>query len=130
MAPEVMCRHNHTQSVDFFAVGVMAFECMFGKVSNSLFIGACLALPSHSLAFILARPGLEIQTLICFGAQRPYVGRSRKEIRDHILSKQIQIQVKDIPPGWSKEAADFVNRVSCFASGLFELLRHQGKILF
>jgi serine/threonine protein kinase len=33
MAPEVMCRQNHTTSVDFFAVGVMAYECMFGRVS-------------------------------------------------------------------------------------------------
>ena len=36
MAPEVMCRQNHTTSVDFFAVGVMAFECMFGRVSHSI----------------------------------------------------------------------------------------------
>jgi serine/threonine protein kinase len=33
MAPEVMCRLNHTVSVDYFAVGVMAFECMYGRVS-------------------------------------------------------------------------------------------------
>ena len=32
MAPEVMCRQNHGVSVDYFAVGVMAFECMFGRV--------------------------------------------------------------------------------------------------
>lgn len=51
MAPEVMCRQNHTVSVDYFAVGVMAYECMYGR--------------------------------------RPYVGKSRKEIRDHILSKQV-----------------------------------------
>ena len=51
MAPEVMCRQNHTTSVDYFAVGVMAYECMYGR--------------------------------------RPYVGKSRKEIRDHILSKQV-----------------------------------------
>jgi len=51
MAPEVMCRVNHTTTVDYFAVGVMAYECMFGR--------------------------------------RPYVGKSRKEIRDHILSKQV-----------------------------------------
>jgi serine/threonine protein kinase len=51
MAPEVMCRVNHTTCVDYFAVGVMAYECMFGR--------------------------------------RPYVGKSRKEIRDHILSKQV-----------------------------------------
>jgi serine/threonine protein kinase len=49
MAPEVMCRQNHTTSVDYFAVGVMAYECMYGR--------------------------------------RPYIGKSRKEIRDHILSK-------------------------------------------
>ena len=36
MAPEVMCRLNHTVSVDYFAVGVMAFECMFGRVSLTL----------------------------------------------------------------------------------------------
>ena len=33
VAPEVMCRQNHGVSVDYFAVGVMAFECMFGRVS-------------------------------------------------------------------------------------------------
>ena len=49
MAPEVMVRLNHTISVDYFAVGEMAYECMFGR--------------------------------------RPYIGKSRKEIRDHILSK-------------------------------------------
>ena len=51
MAPEVMCRQNHICTVDYFAVGVIAYECMFGR--------------------------------------RPYVGRSRKEIRDHVLSKQV-----------------------------------------
>ena len=28
MAPEVMCRKNHGLSSDYFAVGVMAYECM------------------------------------------------------------------------------------------------------
>jgi len=32
LAPEVMCRQNHNIQVDYFAVGVMAFECMFGRV--------------------------------------------------------------------------------------------------
>ena len=36
MAPEVMCRQNHGVSVDYFAVGVMAFECMFGRVRTLL----------------------------------------------------------------------------------------------
>lgn len=31
IAPEVMCRQNHGVSVDYFAVGVMTFECMFGR---------------------------------------------------------------------------------------------------
>ena len=33
MAPEVMCRQNHTIAVDYFAVGVIGFEFMMGKVS-------------------------------------------------------------------------------------------------
>jgi serum/glucocorticoid-regulated kinase 1/serum/glucocorticoid-regulated kinase 2 len=31
MAPEVMCRQNHGVAVDYFAMGVIAYECMFGK---------------------------------------------------------------------------------------------------
>ena len=34
LAPEVMCRYNHGIAVDYFAVGVIGFECMFGKVSH------------------------------------------------------------------------------------------------
>jgi len=73
MAPEVMCRHNHGVAVDYYAVGVIAYECMMGK--------------------------------------RPYVGRDRKEIRDQILAKQVQLRRSDIPEGWSVEAADFINRL-------------------
>ena len=58
--------------MDYFAVGVIAYECMFGK--------------------------------------RPYVGKSRKEIRDAILAKQVQIKRHEVPKGWSLEAADFVNK--------------------
>lgn len=39
------------------------------------------------------------------------MGRNRKEIRDQILQKQVQIKKSDIPDGWSMEAADFVNRM-------------------
>ena len=49
MAPEVMCRQNHNQAVDYFALGVMGYEFMNGK--------------------------------------RPYIGKSRKEIRDTIFAK-------------------------------------------
>ena len=33
LAPEVMYRKNHGVAADYFAVGVIAFECMIGKVS-------------------------------------------------------------------------------------------------
>lgn len=49
MAPEVMCRQNHSYAADYFAVGVIGYEFMLGR--------------------------------------RPYVGRSRKEIRDMIFAK-------------------------------------------
>ena len=73
MAPEVMCRQNHGVAVDYFAMGVIAYECMFGK--------------------------------------RPYSGKDRKEIRDHILAKQVKIHHDQIPAGWSSQAADFINRL-------------------
>ena len=30
MSPEVMCKNNHGIAADYFAVGVIAWECMFG----------------------------------------------------------------------------------------------------
>ena len=72
MAPEVMIRQNHGIAADYFAVGVIGYECMLGK--------------------------------------RPYLGRSRKEIRDAIFSSQISLKKSDLPPGWSMEAADFINK--------------------
>ena len=60
--------------MDYFALGVLAYEFMLGR--------------------------------------RPYLGRSRKEIRDTILAKRVQIKKSEIPPGWSLEAADFINRVN------------------
>jgi len=73
MAPEVMCKQNHGVAVDYYALGVIAYECMLG--------------------------------------QRPYNGRNRKEIRDQILAKQVQIKRNEIPEGWSLEAADFINKL-------------------
>ena len=73
MAPEVMTRQNHGISVDYFALGVVTYEFMFGK--------------------------------------RPYLGKSRKEIRDAIIADQIHIKKSDIPDGWSMEAADFINKL-------------------
>lgn len=73
MAPEVMCRQNHGVAADYFALGIITYEFMYGK--------------------------------------RPYIGKSRKEIRDQILAKQVQIKKNEVEEGWSVEAADFINRV-------------------
>lgn len=37
MAPEVMCAQNHTIAVDYFAMGVLCFEFMFGFVRLEIF---------------------------------------------------------------------------------------------
>lgn len=31
MAPEVMCKNNHGIAADYFAIGVIAWECMYGR---------------------------------------------------------------------------------------------------
>ena len=43
--------------------------------------------------------------------QRPYIGKTRKEIRDSVMSKQVQIKKTEIPPGWSLISADFINKL-------------------
>ena len=32
MAPEVMCRQNHGVAVDYYSLGVLCYEFMFGRV--------------------------------------------------------------------------------------------------
>mmetsp|Transcript_436 Transcript_436/g.61 ORF Transcript_436/g.61 Transcript_436/m.61 type:complete len:96 (+) Transcript_436:447-734(+) len=61
MAPEVICRQNHSFEADYFALGIIAYEFMTGR--------------------------------------RPYLGRNRREIRDAILARQIQLKRPDIPLG-------------------------------
>ena len=43
--------------------------------------------------------------------QRPYNGKTRKDIRDAIFAKQVSIKLHEMPEGWSPEAADFINKV-------------------
>ena len=43
--------------------------------------------------------------------KRPYVGKSRKEIKEQMMSKQIYVDIEMIPSYWSEEAADFINKL-------------------
>ena len=43
--------------------------------------------------------------------RRPYSGKSRKEIKEEMMSKQIYIDQEMIPFGWSDESADFINKL-------------------
>ena len=43
--------------------------------------------------------------------RRPYIGKSRKEIKERIMGKQAKISKLEIPDGWSFEAADFANKL-------------------
>ena len=73
MAPEVMCRMNHSVAVDYFALGVILHEFMLRA--------------------------------------RPYNGKNRKDVKEQIFARQILVRKQDLPPGWSMEAADFVNKL-------------------
>ena len=42
---------------------------------------------------------------------RPYLGRNRKEIKEKIMAKQINIKKYDIPEGWNIEAVDCINKL-------------------
>jgi hypothetical protein len=42
---------------------------------------------------------------------RPYLGRSRKEIKQLILNKQAKIKKSEIPENWSMNSADFINKL-------------------
>jgi serine/threonine protein kinase len=64
---------------------------------------------NHGLVSDFFALGVIIHELML--GRRPYVGRNRKDIRDAILAKQVQIRAQDIPEGWSIEAADFCSRL-------------------
>ena len=40
---------------------------------------------------------------------RPYLGNNRKEIRDAVIQKQVQVHPTDIPATWSPDAGKFIN---------------------
>jgi len=75
--------------------GYMAPEVMCGK--------------PHSYAADYYALGILTFELMMGG--RPYTGKNRHEIKDKILCRQVQLKRKNIPEGWTVEAADFVNKL-------------------
>ncbi|CAK67105.1 unnamed protein product (macronuclear) [Paramecium tetraurelia] len=93
MAPEVMCRMDHSIVADYYALGVITYELMLGR--------------------------------------RPYNGRTRQDIREQILAKQVQVRREEMPNYWSESAMDFVNTLiqrkperRLGANGIEEILHH------
>ena len=63
---------------------------------------------------------------------RPYLGGSRKEIKQLIINKQAKIHKNELPEDWSLEAADFINKLlkrkaenRLGANGINELKNHK-----
>ena len=73
MAPEVLFGRSHTIIVDYYALGVMCYEFMYGD--------------------------------------KPYLGKTRAQLKESIKKKEIKIDKKNIKEGWSMEAADFINQL-------------------
>ncbi|CAD8086236.1 unnamed protein product [Paramecium primaurelia] len=93
MAPEVMCRMDHSVVADYYALGVITYELMLGR--------------------------------------RPYNGRTRQDIREQILAKQVQVKKEELPLGWSEDSLDFVNQLilrkperRLGSNGIEEILHH------
>jgi serine/threonine protein kinase len=62
---------------------------------------------------------------------RPYLGGSRNEIKQLIISKQARIEEDEIPDDWTFESADFINKLllrkakkRLGANGIIELKNH------
>lgn len=47
MAPEVMCHQNHGIAVDYFALGVIAYEFMLGRVHLPFHLNSVLTKAGH-----------------------------------------------------------------------------------
>ena len=101
--------------------GYMAPEVMKGQ--NHSFTVDFFALGIMGYEFMLGK--------------RPYSGRSRREIKEQMMSKNAQISLSEIPNGWSEEAADFFNKllqrkpeIRLGHKGIFELKQHRWMKFF
>ena len=96
--------------------GYMSPEVMYGK--NHSFPADFFAIGIIGYEFMMGK--------------RPYKGRSRKEIKEHMLSYQAKIEKEDIKEGWSSEYVDFINKLLQrkenkrlgYKKGIIELKEH------
>ena len=93
LAPEILCNQNHTYSIDYYAVGIIAYELAYGH--------------------------------------RPFIGRSKHEVKQLILTQQAHIDYDELPNGYQDEAADFINQLiqrkpknRLGKDSIFELINH------
>ena len=54
---------------------------------------------------------LGVMTYELMMGYRPYLGRSRKEVKEKVMAKQVQVDKYQLPLNWSNESADFVNKL-------------------
>ena len=73
LAPEILCNQKHTYSIDYYAIGIIAYELAYGH--------------------------------------RPYIGRTKHEVKQLILTQQAHIEYDELPSGYQDEAADFINQL-------------------
>ena len=71
MAPEVLIKKPHSFEVDFYALGIIIYELVYGK--------------------------------------RPYNGKSRKEIRDQVISCEVKLKKSNLPINWDENLIEFIN---------------------
>lgn len=64
---------------------------------------------NHGLVADFFAVGVMVYELMI--GKRPYLGKNRKEIRDAILARQVQIKSSEVPDDWSLEAVDFCNKL-------------------
>ena len=94
MAPEVLLKRLHNQTVDYYALGVIIYELSMGH--------------------------------------RPYNGKSRKEIRDQVISREIHLKKNNLPINYvDVNLIDFLNKllkrksdIRLGANGIDEIKNH------
>ena len=73
LAPEILCNVNHGFSIDYYSIGIITYELIFGN--------------------------------------RPYIGKSKHEVKQLILTKQAHVDYDDLPGKFDVNVCDFINKL-------------------